>query len=197
LPALEFDVLENPDLDPEHLAVLGEEELGADQEEAGLSGRQSSRRLGAVLGLLVLVILFAFAVYRLWPRTGRRLISWLARKRREKAEAEVTYFRRFERACTRGDARAAVNLLLSWIDRVQEEAESPTIAQFISRHGDADLEAQVSELERLLFSAQAERPPWNGHLLREAMKSARKKMLRGEVSLEKQRADRLVLNPRG
>jgi hypothetical protein len=94
-------------------------------------------RGGWWLGLLACAAALVVAGAACWRR-------W--RVRRASPEAEC--FVRLERACRAGDAAAAYNALLAWLDVTRGDGRVATIEDdLLARHADGDLRRHVTALE--------------------------------------------------
>lgn len=97
---------------------------------------------------------------------------WWSRRRRvtpAPAIRPAAALREVERACTRNDAAAAKDALLAWAATRWPEAPARSLGD-IARRGDADLAAQVRELDAFLYGRAA--GAWSGAGLWRALRAA-------------------------
>ncbi|PSJ60480.1 BatD family protein [Kumtagia ephedrae] len=89
-----------------------------------------------------------------------RLLAHLRERRKERENSEPAYFRRFEHSCRGGDRRAAYALLDAWARR----CDLGPVAEWLSRHGDADAQHAYAAFEKQIFGGDGGAVPDAGEL---------------------------------
>jgi len=135
------------------------------------------------------MLLLVVAMAALWHKR-RALLAWERRRTRHLA-SEPGLFAQLLDACRAGDARAAYNALLRWLDARHRGPDSATIEAFLARHPDADLRRQVELLQASILGQEAH---WNGVALADGLRKARRHDLRRRRHAEEARLP--DLNPR-
>jgi len=109
-------------------------------------------------------------------------------------ESEDAYFDRVLAACRRNDARATMQTLLAWVDRVTPQGQSPTVERLLVRAQDEELTGAVRGLERVLYG-NGDDAGWSGDTL--ARRLARVRGARRALRLQAEPALLAPLNPGG
>ena len=150
LPAVEFNVEE----------TSSSVEVFASSEEIGKQTPDEPKRMlldrlkpllpfvAAGLGIIVLLL----TIRRILSMKGISVRSWLAERRRRRADAEITYFKQFRKACLANDARASLRELMHWLDRTNRRPVAPTLEQFARESGMTELLKGKEALNGLLFA---------------------------------------------
>ena len=173
VPPVMVHVAPNPAL---VLAIPLPEDTVAAEASAGesTSGSLSEavRRWALLLAGMILVV--AVAV-RLQRRYGPRLAGLGRRAQHERAESEVTYFRRFRAAARSGDPRAAARTLVAWLDRWQ--GAGTTVSSFAEAASDDALVRELLVLDRRVYQPGhiPETGTWSGAGLVRAVARVRKR----------------------
>jgi hypothetical protein len=90
-----------------------------------------------------------------------------------------------------GDAKAAYNALLRWLECTHQGPDSATIEDFLVHHPDADLRRQVEGLQESILGTAAN---WKGATLADALRRAHRRRLRRRTAADEARLP--ALNPR-
>jgi len=155
LPAMELQVEGNAGYNTEVFA--SSEEIGGQHPDEPKRTvldrwRTSLRWAPAALGLL----LFLLVIRRILSAKGISIRSRLAERKRQRANAETTYFKRFRKASLSNDARATLRELMFWLDRVNTRPVASTLEQFGRESGIPELSKKGNALKGLLFAPAAE-----------------------------------------
>ena len=202
VPAVEFKVEKNSDYNPEVFASSEEvEKQPPDEPKRTLLDhlRPLLSWAPAVLGIIVILI----AARRILSRKGISIGSWLAERRKRRAEAEITYFKRFRKASLSNDARASLRALMSWLDRTNTRPVAPTLDQFAIESGMPELLQGKEVLNGSLFARPAKAEPlklqekWSGRPFYRLVAQARSAKIHKAKRLESSGEQLLSLNPRG
>lgn len=134
------------------------------------------------LALLSIIVMLLF-LKRVILGKGMTLGSYIAQRRRRKAESEAVYFGRFRKTSLSNDPLATLIQLMRWLDRVNTDSSVPTLLGFVSRGGVPELGAEAGKLEHLLFAPpKAEQPQgpteWTGRTLYALLAETRKLLLK-------------------
>ncbi len=199
LPAVEFKVGKNSGYNTEVFA--SSEEVGG--KPADEPKRTVLDRLGGssrwILGMMG-VFLFSLVIRRILSMKGFSFRSYLAERQRQRANAEITYFKRFRKASLANDARATLRELMFWLDRLPTQPEAPTLERFARESGVPELLKRGDALEGLLFAPPAATGPtecqgeWSGKLFYKLV-SKRRAQIRRSQGLKRSRDQMLSLNP--
>ena len=187
VPAVAFDVAPNPDLAGE--IALPQEPEDADAAPSAEERPPWWRRWRVVLGLAALALL-GWLARRYGPVVRARLEEAQMRRR----ESEDAYFDRVLAACRRNDARATMQTLLAWVDRVTPQGQSPTVERLLVRAQDDELTGAVRGLERVLYG-NGDVARWRGDTL--ARHFERLRGARRALELETEPGLLAPLNPGG
>jgi hypothetical protein len=133
--------------------------------------------------------LLAAAVVVSWRKRDALRAAWERRRARRQA-SEAGCFAHLLDACRAGDAKAAFNALLRWLDCSHRSPDSATIADFLVRQPDADLQRQVEGLQECILGRAAD---WNGAALAAALRRARRSHIGLTTTADKARLP--LLNP--
>ncbi len=202
LPAIEFKVEKNSVYNPEVFAGSEEiEKQPPDEPKRTLLDRL--RPLWswgpAILGILV----FLVAARHILSMKGIFVRSWLAERRRQRADAEIIYFKRFRKASLSNNARGTLRELMFWLDRTNTRPTAPTLEQFARKSGMPELLKEGEALNGLLFArpAKAEslgpRREWAGRPFYRAVAQARRAQIRRTKRPQSREESILSLNPQG
>ncbi len=179
LPAVELKV-QGSSSNPELFASSQGGEDSSGKAEAGL-WKLVNPALRWTLSLLTAGFLF-LVLWRALRLRGFSLGSYLAERRRRKAESEVTYFTQFRKASLADDPKAALRHLMRWLDRVNTGPTALTLRQFLTHSRMPELEDAIRELEDRLFAPQMQirtgqveaRKRWSGTRLYALVAKARR-----------------------
>jgi len=179
LPAVEFAVAANPELEEEMLAFLEEEETEAEEEIAATKKRPLDIKnilyLGLALSLLAAAIMIFIVPYL------KRFFFWGQRRRSIQAESEKAYFKRFQKSCKKGDSKEVLQRLLDWLDKVYPGPGAATVDEFASRSGDLELQALTAGLKSELygrFDSDESQEKWSGRDFYRTISQVRKNLIK-------------------
>jgi hypothetical protein len=199
LPAIELKVGKNSGYNREVFA--SSEEVGGKPSDE--PKRTVLDRLKAsshwILGMLG-VFLFSLVIRRILSVKGFSFRSYLAERQRQRANAEVTYFKRFRKASLSNDARGTLRELMFWLDRLPTQPEAPTLERFARESGVPELIKGGDALKCLLFAPPAAIGPtesqgeWSGKPFYKLV-AQRRAQLRRSKRLKRNREQMLSLNP--
>jgi hypothetical protein len=199
LPAIEFQVGGNAGYSTEVFA--SSEEIGgkrSDEPRRTVLDRlkASLHWVFVALGLLV----FLLIIRRILSTKGISIRSWLAERQRQRAEAEVTYFKRFRKASLSNDARVTLRELMFWLDRLNTQPEASTLERFARETGLPELLKEEGALKAFLFARPAAKGPsefqagWSGKAFYKLVARARRAQIRKSKKLKQDREQMLALN---
>jgi hypothetical protein len=201
LPAIEFKVEKNSGYNPEVFASSEEIEKQRPDEpqRALLNHLRPWVSWGglAALGIIVFLILMG----RILPGKGISLQSWLAERRRWRAEAEITYFKRFRKASLANDPRASLRQLMFWLDRTNPRPVVSTLEQFARESDMTELFKGEEALNALLFAQPANAEPlepqknWSGRSFYRVVTRARRAQIHKTNKPLRREEHSLFLNP--
>jgi hypothetical protein len=138
---------------------------------------------------MVGTLLLAVAVAASWRKREALLAAWKRRQAQRQA-SEAGCFAHLLNACRVGDAKAAYNALLRWLECTYQGPDSATIEDFLVRHPDADLRRQVEVLQESILGRATS---WNGAVLADALRRTRRSHLQRRTTAEEARLP--LLNP--
>lgn len=134
-----------------------------------------------------LLLLGAGILWRYRTALRSHLAAWRARRE----EREVVYFTRLVKACRGGNPTAALNALMNWLDRINEESVSPTISSFLHGNPDPKLEQELDTMQGTVLQGKG---VWSGSALETCLKRHRRASRKGKGTAK---SDLLpALNPR-
>jgi hypothetical protein len=200
LPAMEFQVEANSGYNTEVFASsegIGEEPSGEPKGEVLDRLRASLPWMPAVLG----IFLFLLVIRRILSVRGISIRSWLAERRRRRADAEITCFKRFRKASLSNDARTTLRELMFWLDRMNTRQAASTIEQFARESGMPELLKEEDALMGMLFARSAEAGPiefqrkWSGKDFYTLVAKARRAQIRRNKTPQRSGEQMLSLNP--
>jgi hypothetical protein len=139
---------------------------------------------------MVGTLLLAVAVAASWRKRDALLAAW-ERRQAQRQASEAGCFAHLLNACRVGDAKAAYNALLRWLECTHQGADSATIEDFLVHHPDADLRRQVEGLQESILGTAAN---WKGATLADALRRAHRRRLRRRTAADEARLP--ALNPR-
>jgi hypothetical protein len=126
-----------------------------------------------------------------WRQRHTVLAAWGRWQARRQA-SEAGYFAHLHQACRTGDAVAAYNALLHWLDCLHRGPGSATLVDdLLTRHPNEDLRRHVEALENAVLRRDTS---WNGTALAEALHRVRWERRQREAPMENARLP--TLNPR-
>jgi hypothetical protein len=181
LPAVEFSVAANPELEQEMLAFLEDEEIESEEETTAAQKRPLDIKNILYL-ILALILLFAALVIFIIPYL-KRFFAWRKRQKSIQAETEKAYFKRFRKACNKENPKEVMQSLLNWLDKVYPGPGAATIDDFASQSGDLELQVLTAGLKSELYGksdldeSQAE---WSGRDFYRTVSQARKRLIQKE-----------------
>ena len=153
--------------------------------------------------LLLGLFLFLLILRRILSSKGISIRSWLEERKRRRADAEITYFKRFRKASLSNDTRATLRELMFWLDRTDTRPVAPTLEQFVRESGMPELSKEGDALKGLLFARPARVGPtevqrkWSGKQFYRLVAKARKAQIQKNKG-PKRRAEQIIsLNPHG
>jgi hypothetical protein len=153
-------------------------------------------------GLMILGAgLFFLAAWRLWFRNRMRLWNKLETRRKNRAEAETTFFKRFRKASLSNDARASLRELMFWLDRINTGSDVPRLSHFAKSSGMTGLVREGHILEAFLFALPEKLGPfvcqagWVGKPLYRMVARERRAQKRRIGKLRQSGRDLFSLNP--
>jgi hypothetical protein len=200
LPVIEFNVEENPGYN-EEVFTSSEEIENKPSGESRTTFLNHLRPLlpwaSAVLGIVVSMLV----VRRILSMKGTSIRSLLAERRRRRANAEITYFKRFRKASFSNDARASLRELMFWLDCTNLRPLAPTLDQFAKESGLPGLLKEEDALKALLFALPAEAEPiepqrkWSGKPFYRLITRARRAKIRRNKSPQRNVEQIVTLNP--
>jgi hypothetical protein len=200
LPAMEFQVRGNSDYNAEVFASSEEiEGKPADEPKRTVLDRLKAS-LHWVLAMLG-VFLFFLVIWRILSVKGISFRPYLAERRTRRAEAEITYFKRFQKASLSNDARATLRELMFWLDHSNTQPEASTLEQFVRESGVPELLKEGDVLEGLLFARPAATGPsefqgeWSGKAFNKLVAQARRAQIYRSKRLKQSGEQMLSLNP--
>ena len=200
LPAMEFQVEGNAGYNAEVFA--SSEEIGgkpSDEPKRTALDRlkMSLPWVFVVSGLLV----FLLVIRRILSTKGISIRSWVAERRRRKANAEATYFKRFRKASLSNNARVTLRELMCWLDRLNTQTEASTLERFARESGMDELLKEGDALKGLLFARPAAAGPnksqaeWSGKPFYKLVAQARRAQIRRSKKPKQRGEQMLSLNP--
>ncbi len=143
------------------------------------------------------------ATRRILSMKGISLRSWLAERRRRRADAEITYFKRFRKASLSNDAKGTLRELMFWLDRTNTRSVAPTLEQFVGESGIPELLKGEEALNSLLFAQPAKAEPlelqrkWSGKSFYRVVARARRAQIH-KAKRQQSRGEQIPsLNPGG
>jgi len=201
LPAMEFQVEGNAGYSTEVFA--SSKEIGgkpSDEPKRTVLDRLKAPLHWVFIALGVLV--FLLIVRRILSTKGISIRSWFAERQRRRADAEVTYFKRFRKASLSNDARATLRELMFWLDRLNTQPEASTLERFARESGMPELLKEGDALKGLLFARPAAIGPsefqgqWSGKPFYKLVAKARRAQIHGSKRPQSKGQRILPLNPR-
>jgi len=202
LPAIELQIEAGSGLNAEVFASSQEPEEKPEEEPH----RTVLDRLKASVRWVLLflgVSLFLLILRRILSSKGISIRSYLTERRRRRAYAETTYFKRFRKACFSNDAGRSLRELMFWLDRVNSRPIAPTLEQFGRESGIPELLKEEDALQRLLFARPVKVEPidlqrmWAGGPFYRVVAQARKAQIRRTKKPQRSKGKMLCLNPGG
>jgi hypothetical protein len=137
------------------------------------------------------VLVFATGAGLCWRQRRTVLAAWEHWQARHQA-SEAGYFAQIHKACRTGDAVAAYNALLRWLDCMHSGPGSATLVDdLLTRHPNEDLRRHVETLQNAVLRRDTS---WNGTALAEALHRVRREHRQREATARDARLP--VLNPR-
>lgn len=173
-----IEVLPNPDLgmletirDSLQIAKQDLKEEGIEEAETkilGLSIRDFLRYL-----LITFVLLYAFYRFLKWLLITKGLLEHWKKQKKDYLQSEKYFFKLFLVQANKKDAKAGLNSLYNWIDRLN--LEEPTIEYFAKKYGSNDL---ISQLDKAKDISDFD-PTQKIHHIKKARKNYLEKMKQG------------------
>ncbi|MCP4403325.1 MAG: protein BatD [bacterium] len=171
LPAIDFTVVENPELAAEHRG--GDEEIAGEDEGSGLTKRDLQFVWKqAIILLLALAIIVMFAY--LQP-LRKSFIPWLKRRAAGYRISETGMLRKLKLACMHDDDRQVMNLLMRWLDYYGPQRPIAILEHYVVQADDPEFARQIERLAHQLYR-QAEKQGWQGKGLYFSLQGVRKKL---------------------
>lgn len=128
--------------------------------------------------VFVLITIGAAVVWR-WRMP---LIACFKSWQKNQAESESKFFKQLTMACRKNDSHGALNALLKWVDRVNPDRQTATLAWFVDAWGDPELMSEIASLQKTYLYQEKEsgsgkmKKSWSGRKLLLLMKKARKRL---------------------
>ncbi|WP_084421452.1 BatD family protein [Algoriphagus vanfongensis] len=147
LPAVEIEVIPNPDLGMlatvrDSLEINQQEMLEEEKADLPLTILGMSPKKFALV--IALILLLAFVMILLLKRIFRIVQA----RRKTYLQSEAFYFSQVKKASKSGDRKAFIQALYGWIDHL--ELEEPSLASFVASYGNSELRKEVELLENQL-----------------------------------------------
>jgi hypothetical protein len=137
------------------------------------------------------VLVLAIGAGLCWRQRRTVLAAWVHWQARRQA-SEAGYCAQTHKACRTGDAVAAYNALLRWLDCTHSGPGSATLVDdLLRRHPNEDLRLHVETLQNAVLRRDTS---WNGTALAEALHRVRREHRQREATARDTRLP--VLNPR-
>jgi hypothetical protein len=201
LPTMEIKVEENPGYNAEAFAN-SEEIENKPSGEPRTTFLDRFRLLlpwvSAVLGIVV----FMLAIRRTLSMKGTSIRSLLAERRRQRADAETAYFKRFRMASFSNNPKASLREIMFWLDRMNTQPVVPTLEQFTRVSGVPGLLKEEKVLKAFLFARPAKtaepigaEKEWSGKLFYRLVAQARRAKIRRDKKPQPNVNQILSLNP--
>jgi hypothetical protein len=201
LPAIELQVQANSGYNTEVFARSQEPEEKP-VEEPGRTGMEHLKASLHWLGLLLGVFLLLLVLWRILNKKGISIKSYFQEIRKRRAEAEITYFKRFRKASLSNDTKATLRELMFWLDRTNTRPVAPTLEQFERESGIPELSKEGEALKDLLFARSAELGPmelqkkWSGKPFYRLVAKARKAQIQRNKGPKRRGGEQIIsLNP--
>jgi hypothetical protein len=186
LPVIEFKAGGNPGVNAEVFA--GSEEI--EKQSSDAPERTLRDRLKRVLHWVLMIFglfLFFLAIRRVLSLKGISIRSYRAERKRQKADAEITDFKRFKKASLSDDPRASLRELMAWLDRTNTRPVTPTLEQFAGESGMPELLRAQEALKDFLFARPERAEPiekWSGRSFYWLVAQARRDRIRRNKRLK-------------
>lgn len=196
LPAIEFSVVTNPDLEPEMLSSL-EEEMDEETEKEIATARKRQINLKGLFYLFLSLVAVVAALWIFLIPYLKRFIGWWKIQKKRKAESERAYFKNFHKACRKGDPHSIMKTLMAWLDRAYAGPQAATLEWFIAQAEDPELEKQAKALKAKLYEKakpDREETDWSPKYFYKSILRA-KKSLREKKQRKIKQTDLQPLNP--
>lgn len=138
---------------------------------------------------------------RILNAKGISIKSYFAEIRKRRANAEITYFKRFRKASLSNDTKATLRELMFWLDRTYTRPVAPTLEQFVRESGMPELSKEGDALKGLLFDRPGEVGPmelqrkWSGKRFYRLVAKARKAQIQKNKGPKRREEQILSLNP--
>jgi hypothetical protein len=184
---VEFSVAVNPDLEQDMLAFLEEEDTESEEEIAAAQKRPLD--IKNILYLILTLFLLVSALVIFIIPYLKRFIAWWKKRRSIQAESEEAYFKRFRKACNKGDPNEVLQSLLTWLDKVYPGPGAATIDDFASQSGDLELQVLTVGLKSELYGKSdfdESQADWSGKDFYRTVSQARKQLVKNEQVKKKQ-----------
>ncbi len=146
-------------------------------------------------------VLLLFASWRFWSAKGAWVRDRLAKRRNRKAEAEITFFRRFRKASVSNDARTSLRELMFWLDRIDSGPTVPTLASFSRESNMPELVGESDKIQACLYASPggterfSPRTKWLGKPLCQTVTRVRRARKRNLRNPRQSRRELFSLNP--
>lgn len=179
LPAVDFSVAANLDLEEEMLAFLEDEEKNLEAEIGTAKKRPLDIKNILYLILAVSLLVAALAIFII-PYL-KRFMTWWRKRRSILAESEEAYFKRFRKACRKSNPKEAMQSLLNWLDKVYPGPGAATIDDFAGQSGDLELQVLTAGLKSELYGKSGIDEPqekWSGRDFYRTVSQERKHIIK-------------------
>ena len=202
LPAIELQVHANSGYNTEAFASSQEPKEKPVEEPRRTVLDHLKASVNWVL-LFLGVSLFLLILRRILSSKGISIRSYLTERRRRRADAETTYFKRFRIACFSNDASGSLRELMFWLDHTNTKPVASTLKRFTRESGIPELLKEGDALEGLLFARSAAASPnesqgeWSGKSFYKLVAQARKAQIHRSKRLKQSRDQVLSLNSKG
>jgi hypothetical protein len=200
LPAMEFQVEGNAGYTTEVFA--SSEEIGgkpSDEPKRTILDRLKDPLPWVIVVLGILV--FFLIIRRILSSKGFSIRSYLAERKRRRADAEITYFKRFRKASLSNDAMASLQELMFWLDHTNTQPVAPTLEGFAKESDMPGLLEEEEALKAFLFARSRGKEriepqkKWSGKRFYRLVAEARKAQIQ-KNNRPKQPGEQIIsLNP--
>jgi hypothetical protein len=202
LPTIELQIEANSGYNIEAFASSQEPEEKPVEEPRRMVLDHLKASVNWVL-LFLGVSLFLLILRRILSSKGISIRSYLTERKRRRADAETTYFKRFRKASLSNDARTTLRELMFWLDRVNTRPIAPTLEQFAKESNMPELIEEEDALKAFLFARSGKTEPielqrkWSGRPFYRVVAQARKAQIRRIKRPQRSKQKMLFLNPEG
>lgn len=197
LAPVDLNVADDPGRSPEVFSSSA----GGFSQVSGSSGVLDGNTIRYWVLMILGSGLFLLAAWRLWFRNRMRLWNKLETRRKNRAEAETTFFKRFRKASLSDDGRGSLREVMFWLDRINTGTDVPSLSCFAKSSGMTGLVREGHILEAFLFASPEKSGPfvcragWVGKPLYRMVARVRSAQRRRIGKLRQSGRDLFSLNP--